>query len=165
MHNETQGLANKAVMCYTSGTKNMRFNKLAPNFSVRDIKESVNFYQDILGFTLEIAVPDGTCSIEKEIQDEKEYSTAMVKKDDVFVMLIKHDRFEKDTKAFKGITKGASVLFYIDVSGIDDLYINLKEKVEIEKELETTWYGMREFYIRDCNGYVLGFGESEQKNV
>ncbi len=142
----------------------MRFNKLAPNFSVRDVKESVIFYQDILGFNLEIAVPEGTSSIENKILDEKEYSTAMMKRDDVFVMLIKHDRFEKDTKALQGTTKGASVLFYIDVSGIGDLYINLKEKVEIEKELETTWYGMREFYIRDCNGYVLGFGESEQKS-
>lgn len=142
----------------------MRFNNLAPNFSVRDVKESVMFYQNVLGFKLEIAVPDGTNSIENEIHNEKEYSTAMMKKDDVFVMLIKHDHFEKDTKAFQGSTKGASVLFYIDVSGIDDLYINLKEKVDIEKELETTWYGMREFYIRDCNGYVLGFGESEQKS-
>lgn len=142
----------------------MRFNKLAPNFSVKDVKESVIFYQEMLGFKLEIAVPEGASSIENEIQDEKEYSTAMMKKDDVFVMLIKHDRFEKDTKALQGSPKGASVLFYIDVSGIDDLYSNLKGKVKIEKELETTWYGMREFYIRDCNGYVLGFGESEQNN-
>ncbi|VAW85590.1 hypothetical protein MNBD_GAMMA17-2050 [hydrothermal vent metagenome] len=139
----------------------MRFNKLAPNFSVRNIKESVLFYQDMLGFNLEIAVPEGANSIENEIHEEKEYSTAMMKKDDVFVMFIKHDRFKKSTQAFKGSAKGASVLFYIDVSGIDDLYIGLKGKVEIEKELETTWYGMREFYIKDCNGYILGFGESE----
>jgi hypothetical protein len=29
------------------------------------------------------------------------------------------------------------------------------------KELETTWYGMREFYIKDCNGYILGFAERD----
>ena len=146
-------------MCQTSESKNMNFNKLAPNFSVRDVKESVLFYQNILGFKLEIAVPDGSNSIENEIHSETEYSTAMMKKDDVFVMFIKHRKFEEDTQAFKGITKGASVLFYVDVSSIDELYSGLKEKVEIEKELETTWYGMREFYIKDCNGYVLGFGE------
>jgi uncharacterized glyoxalase superfamily protein PhnB len=139
----------------------MEFKKLAPNFSVRNVKESVIFYQDMLGFKLEIAVPNGTNSIEKEIHDAKEYSTAMMKKDDVFVMFIENDSFEKDTQAFKGIAKGASVLFYIDVSGIDELYHGLKGKVEIEKEIETTWYGMREFYIKDCNGYVLGFGERE----
>lgn len=137
----------------------MEFKKLSPNFSVRNVKESVIFYQDMLGFNLEIAVPNGTNSIENEIHDAKKYSTAMMKKDDVFVMFIENDSFEKDTQAFKGITKGASVLFYIDVSGIDELYHGLKGKVEIEKEIETTWYGMREFYIKDCDGYVLGFGE------
>lgn len=29
------------------------------------------------------------------------------------------------------------------------------------KELSTTWYGMNEFYIRDNNGYVLGFAEQK----
>ena len=137
----------------------MGFKKLTPNYSVRDVKESVRFYQDMLGFKLVIAVPDGTNSIENEMQDAKEYSTAMMKKDDVFVMFLKHDSFENGAQAFRGITTGASVLFYIDVSDIEDLYIRLKGKVEVEKELETTWYGMREFYIKDCNGYVLGFGE------
>lgn len=137
----------------------MGFKILTPNFSVRNVKESVIFYQNILGFKLEIAVPNGTNSMENEIQDAKEYSTAMMKKDDVFVMFIESNSFEKDTQAFNGITQGASVLFYVDVSGIDDLYNGLKGKAEIEKEIETTWYGMREFYIKDCNGYVLGFGE------
>jgi hypothetical protein len=76
-------------------------------------------------------------------------------------MFIESDSFEKEVQAFKGVTNGASVLFYIDVSGIDDLYEGLKGKVEIEKEIETTWYGVREFYIKECNGYVLGFGERE----
>jgi len=31
--------------------------------------------------------------------------------------------------------------------------------VEIVQDLATTWYGMREFYIRDLDGYLLGFGE------
>ncbi len=85
----------------------------------------------------------------------------MMKKDDVFVMFLKHDNFEETTQAFKGNTEGASVLFYVDVSDLDELYIKLKGKVEIEKKMETTWYGMREFYIKDCNGYLLGFGERE----
>ena len=29
------------------------------------------------------------------------------------------------------------------------------------KELSTTWYGMKEFYIYDNNGYVLGFAEQK----
>ena len=32
-----------------------------------------------------------------------------------------------------------------------------KDKVIIYKEIETTWYGQKEFYIKDLNGYILGF--------
>ena len=30
---------------------------------------------------------------------------------------------------------------------------------DMAEELESTWYGMREFFIKDCNGYLLGFAE------
>ncbi len=39
------------------------------------------------------------------------------------------------------------------------LHQELKSKAEIVKELGTAWYGMQEFYINDCNGYILGFAE------
>ena len=139
----------------------MKFQKLTPNFSVRDVRETVKFYQDILGFKFEMAVPDGSTEIENEISDKGEYEYAMVSKDEVYLMFLKYDSFEKDIPVLKGFPQGASVLFYIDVEDIDELYNKLKECVEIAKELETTWYGMREFYIKDCNGYILGFAEKE----
>ncbi len=139
----------------------MKFRKLTPNFSVRDVGETVKFYQDILGFKFEMAVPDGSTKIENEISNRGEYAYAMVSKDEVYVMFLKHDSFEKDVSVLKGFPQGASVLFYIDVEDIDKIYKKLKERVEIAKELETTWYGMREFYIKDCNGYILGFAERD----
>ena len=140
----------------------MKFHKLTPNFSVRDVGESVKFYQDMLGFKLEMAVQDGTTAIENKISNGHEYAYAMVSRDDVFVMFVKSDNLKKDIPALKDRQQGASVLFYVDVEDIDEVYKNLKTHTEIAKELETTWYGMREFYVRDCNGYVLGFGEKEQ---
>lgn len=140
----------------------MKFQKLTPNFSVRDVREAVKFYRDILGFKLEMAVPDGSTEIEKEISDKGEYVYAMMSQDDVYVMFLKSDIFEKDIPVLNGFPQGASVLFYIDVEDIDEVYKKLKGHVEITKELETTWYGMREFYIEDCNGYILGFAEQEK---
>ncbi len=29
-------------------------------------------------------------------------------------------------------------------------------------ELKTTWYGMQEFYLKDFNGYILGFAEKAE---
>lgn len=49
---------------------------------------------------------------------------------------------------------------YLHVENIEELWQNLKEKVEIVYPLEDFDYGMREFGIRDCNGYVLNLGQN-----
>ena len=140
----------------------MKFSKLTPNFSVKDVRESVNFYRDILGFKLDMAVQDGKTTIENEISDKHEYAYAMVSRDEVYVMFLKSDSFQDDIPLLKGVPQGASVLFYIDVEDIDKVYEKINNRVEIIKDIETTWYGMREFYIKDCNGYILGFAENRQ---
>ena len=137
----------------------MKFNKLSPNLSVKNVAESVHFYEEILGFKLEIAVPDGTTRIENEILDNLEYAYAMVSKDEVYLMFLNEMNFKCDVPALNQVPQGASVLFYIDVENIKKIYTQIKDKVDVVKALETTWYGMQEFYIRDCNNYILGFGE------
>ena len=108
-----------------------------------------------------MAVPGGSTTIENEIYDESEYAYAMVRKNEVFVMFLQADSFKEDIPILQDFPQGASVLFYIDVENIEETYKQLEDRVEIAKTLETTWYGMREFYIRDCNGYILGFAERE----
>jgi len=137
----------------------MKFNKLTPNFSVKNVAESVMFYHKILGFKLEMAVPEGTTRIENEILEKEEYAYAMVSKDEVYLMFLNEKSIKGDVPILHEHPQGASVLFYIDVENIHDIYAQIKNQVEIVKELEATWYGMQEFYIRDCNNYILGFGE------
>lgn len=48
---------------------------------------------------------------------------------------------------------------YIDVEGIAKLYTDVKDKAEIVQDMHTTFYGSKEFAIRDINGYVLAFSE------
>lgn len=137
----------------------MKYTKLTPNFSVENVKDTVLFYQDILGFKLEMVVPNDKNIIEHNLVDDKAYNYAMMSKNDVFVMFLEENSFKKDIPAFKNNTHGASILFYIDVEDINTIYDSIEDKVEIVKKLDTTWYGMKEFYIKDCNGYILGFGE------
>jgi len=137
----------------------MKFKKLTPNFSVKNVRETVKFYQDWLGFKLDMAVPVGSSVIEETISDQHEYVYAMMSRDEVYVMFIEQDSFGADITLLKGGSPCTSVLFYLDVENIDEIYNKLKENVELIRDLETTWYGMREFYIKDCNGYILGFAE------
>jgi hypothetical protein len=48
---------------------------------------------------------------------------------------------------------------YIHTSGVDDRLAKLKDEVEIIEGPHDTFYGMREFLIRDLNGFWITFGE------
>ena len=48
---------------------------------------------------------------------------------------------------------------YVYVDNVDDLYRSLKDRVEIIKDLHKTFYGMREFIIRDVNRFWLTFAQ------
>ncbi|MFA5215717.1 VOC family protein [Sulfuricurvum sp.] len=129
---------------------------LIVNLAVRDIGESIAYYRDILGFTPIMAVPEDKSSFSPELEEGKRYLFAMVQSGGVEIMLQQDESLREDVGDFF-TDIGASVTFYIRVDDVDGWYETIALKVEIIKPIETTWYGMREFYIRDINGYVLAF--------
>ena len=48
---------------------------------------------------------------------------------------------------------------YVHVDDVDDLYLRLKDRVEVVEEPHDTFYGMRELIIRDLNRFWMTFGE------
>jgi uncharacterized glyoxalase superfamily protein PhnB len=48
---------------------------------------------------------------------------------------------------------------YVYVDDVDDLYRSLKDRVEIVEGLHDTFYGMREFILRDLNRFWLTFAQ------
>lgn len=137
----------------------MIFNKLTPNFEVSDIVETVRFYQSVLGFSLVAAVPETQDGSDQELVEGKPYVFAIVKRDNMEMMFQRSDSFKHDVEIASNEKIGASVSFYIEIEGISNLYDSLKEKVKEITGLKTTWYGVKEFYMKDLNGYILGFGE------
>jgi uncharacterized glyoxalase superfamily protein PhnB len=138
------------------------FRKLTPDLMVADVAQAVRFYTGKLGFKLNMLVPENEETVETELADGKKYVYAMVSRGDVFVMFMREDVYRKDIPALQGVSVGASATFYCDVDNVEALYDSYKkEGVEIVLDLATTWYGMKEFYIRDCNGYILGFAQRE----
>jgi uncharacterized glyoxalase superfamily protein PhnB len=49
---------------------------------------------------------------------------------------------------------------YVYSDNVDDLYQSLKDRVEIVDGLHDTFYGMREFIIRDLNRFWITFGQT-----
>ena len=140
----------------------MKISKLSPNFEVRDIEKTVTYYAENFGFTLLMAVPETQDGIDQSLLEGKEYVYAMMQKDTVEFMFQRSDTFKNDVIFSKEISIGATVSFYMDVEGIKDFYQMLKSKNLEMTEIKKTWYGMYEFYVRDLNGYILGFAEKAE---
>jgi uncharacterized glyoxalase superfamily protein PhnB len=137
----------------------MKLNKLTPNFAVSDIRQTALFYRENLGFEVVMAVPVTQDGAEQQLSDGKEYVYALMKKDGVELMFQQSDSFNEDVVLADRTPIGASVSFYMEGKGIEALYAELKKRNLTVSELRLRWYGIKEFYLKDNNGYILGFAE------
>jgi uncharacterized glyoxalase superfamily protein PhnB len=48
---------------------------------------------------------------------------------------------------------------YIHIDDVDALYADLKDRVEVVEDVHDTFYGQREFIIRDFNRFWITFGQ------
>jgi uncharacterized glyoxalase superfamily protein PhnB len=119
----------------------MKLNAIVPMLTVPDVEAAVEFYCTRLGFT---------CLNRME-------AWACVGKDGVELMFAApnaHLPFDKPQ--FTG-----SLYFRCD--DVDELWAKLKDQVEVVYPIENFAHGMREFAIRDHNGYLLQFGQEMQE--
>ena len=122
--------------------------KLTPNLMVEDVERTLAFYRDVMDFGVVMTLPESA-----------PFDFAIVQRDGLELMFQSRTSLSENVPALAGSPIGASQTFYIEVSGIRDLYEQLREKVEIVVDFHTTFYGTSEFYFRDLNGYILSFSE------
>lgn len=118
---------------------------------VNDVEETIEYYTDILGFTLLRTVPE-TGNLD----------WAMVKRNDVLLMFQSTKSLTNELPQLKAKKPGGGLTFYIKVNRITELHEELyNNEVEIISDLESTFYDTIEFSIVDVNGYVLTFSEEK----
>jgi len=123
--------------------------KLTLNLIVEDVNRTVEFYQNTL-----------TCfELVDSEPKEGQLNWAMVRCGDVQLMFETQKSLSETFPIFQDTGKGGSLVIYIELDNIEWLYKIIKDKVIVVKELFPASYGMLEFAIRDCNGFVLVFAE------
>lgn len=135
--------------------------RLTPNMAVADVAKSVHYYVENFGFEIAMVVSDDKSSIGDKVEEGKSYVWANLMHGEVGLMLQQIGSIKEDVGDFFARV-GSSMTLYIEVADVDTLYKSVKEKVEIYKDIDTTWYGMREFYVRDLDGYILAFAAKVQ---
>ncbi|MDA3881601.1 MAG: VOC family protein [Prolixibacteraceae bacterium] len=136
--------------------------KMTPNLAVTNVSETVKYYQNHLGFSLTVAVPESQNGVDQQLVEGKAYAFAMMKNGNVELMFQRTDSFIHDIEvAGNDIPVGASVSFYIEVEGLAELHDKLTANGLKVTDIKTTWYGANEFYMNDLNNYILGFSEKK----
>lgn len=130
--------------------KNAILKSLSPNIMTDDVNKSVDFYTDILGYELVMSVPE-----------EGVFNWAMLMHGDMSIMFQKKENLLEEYPQLSQKSVGGALTFFIEVDNIDDIYKKLKNKVDVIKEPSITFYGMKEFAIKDCNGHILTFAQRQ----
>jgi uncharacterized glyoxalase superfamily protein PhnB len=130
---------------------------------VENVTDTVLYYQEVLGFKLMMAVEpveNSAPNFPTEITQGMQLEWANMNKSGAEFMFQQRDSLVAEVAVLKDIPIGASQTLYIQLDeDIDAHYENLKDKVTVAVEPTTKFYGMREWYMQDCNGYILGFAQ------
>ena len=113
--------------------------RVTPMIHVPDVRAAVEWYRSI-GFEI---VDTG--------EDDGEMVWAMVSFGDGRVMFNAGGRRSAESRR--------EVDLYVQTDDVDALYQSLKDSVEVRESPHDTFYGMREFIVRDLNGFWVTFGQ------
>jgi uncharacterized glyoxalase superfamily protein PhnB len=137
------------------------YKKITANIIVSNVNEILDFYEKILGFSLVMAVPEGSQQVITVRDTTTPLGFAIIRRDDVELMIQSRKSLAKELPSLAGSPVGTSFSLYIQVDDIESLYRGIKDSAAIIEDLHTTFYGAREFCIRDSGGHVLTFASSQ----
>jgi uncharacterized glyoxalase superfamily protein PhnB len=144
--------------------KKRRFvvEKITPNIMVKDVNNTIDYYKNVLEFEFVMGVDENEKVIMEESNDLN-FTWAMLKKNNIEIMLQREDSFTKELPELKEIKMGGTFSLYISMYNVKDFFEKIKDKVEIIKNMYITFYGADEFIIKDLNGYILYFSEAKNE--
>lgn len=116
--------------------------RIVPMIHVPDVRATAEWYQT-LGFT-----------VLRSNEEDGDLNWALLRLGESEVMLNEGGRpSAADRREFD---------LYVHTDDVEGWYQRLKDRVEVREEIHDTFYGQREFIIRDLNGFWLTFGQPIQ---
>lgn len=125
------------------------FKSLMMNMMTESVEETIEFYTEKLSFTV----------VQKVETEEGKVNFAILSKDDCILSFQEKNNLMEEYNTLETTVIKPTFTLFFQVNNIDEIYKELHSKVEIAKELHTTFYKTKEFAIFDNNGYVLTIAE------
>jgi uncharacterized glyoxalase superfamily protein PhnB len=116
---------------------------MQPVLAVPDVKAAISYYRDVLGFHVDFV--QGDPPVHARVCADPTYSAPTV-----------HIRFEPLEAA---AVANPSIYLWVHVgTGLDRLFEVYRDRgVKIVRQPEDRPWGLRQFIIEDCNGYLISF--------
>ncbi|MCI8965307.1 MAG: bleomycin resistance family protein, partial [Clostridia bacterium] len=121
------------------------YETITTNIMVRNVKETIKFYEEKLGFKKIVTVPE----------DGDILNFAIIARDNISIMFQEQNNLIEEYPSLKVDNIKPTFTLFITVKDVNNVYNELKDKVKIAKELHKTFYGKDEFAIFDNNGNIL----------
>lgn len=122
--------------------KPKKFLKPLPHLPVKNLRLTLNYYRDKLGFTEEWTYGD---------------TDGGTRRDDLRLLFAQDKDFTDDINNKK---HHLPLMWFVD--NIDEIYMEFKKRqVELANDLKTHPYGLREFAFIDINGYYIRIAENQ----
>ncbi|MGE5496783.1 MAG: VOC family protein [Syntrophothermus sp.] len=125
---------------------------ISPKLLTDDVNRTIEFYKDKFGFEVLATVPD-----------TGRYNLAIAGNGKVEIMFMTRERFAEEYGMFKDAQPGGTFCLSIETNDIVPLFEKSSDGAVIVKELHQTFYGTKEFSVKDNNGYILTFSENMKK--
>jgi uncharacterized glyoxalase superfamily protein PhnB len=122
--------------------------KLTPNLIVSSVEQSLAFYCDVLGFEKTATVPE-----------QSPYVFAAVQSGPVEIFFNARGPAVEEYPALANLPIGGTLTLYMEVTGVEKIYGELKDHVKVTLPIEKKFYGVTEFAFEDPDGYVMTFAE------
>lgn len=121
------------------------YETITTNIMVANVKETIKFYEEKLGFQKVVSVPE-----KGEV-----LNFAILNKDKISIMLQEQKNLLEEYPTLQKEVIVPTFTLFVTVDDVAKMYDELKCKVKIAKELHKTFYGKDEFAVFDNNGNVL----------
>ena len=121
----------------------MRIKQTPPILWTKNLRETISFYENVLGFT-------GHCDFPNFVSLLRDNAEIM------FIVPDAEDADEKE-KFSSNATLPGSIYFFME--NVDEFWEAVKDKATVKTAICDREYLMRDFSILDNNGYELVFGQ------
>lgn len=134
----------------TQKEKTMKVTRITPVLFAANIEPCVKFWTERLGFQKVAEVPEGNT-----------IGFAMLEKDGIEVMYQSYASADKDNASTGPLVRKGPSFLYVEVSDLESI-ARAMNGAEIAIPMRTTFYGMKEFGVKDPAGHVIMFAQRSE---